>query len=406
MNIILFDPPSWQQLLPLTFARPVGDLRMGSLTVAEKWALRLGGPVSFLPQDYLRPLFPVTVGEDNLLIDATVLPSVELISFVRTINNDTAFFQDDKLVVARLTGESMNRLAAGTKFNRETLALTAKKLVTQSLPHLPYLSIHHPADLFTHNDRALREDFELCVAGRTSSLLSATNRLIGPPDQLFIEAGASIEGCTINVESGPVYIGKDAVILEGCLLRGPIAINEQAVVKMGAKIYGGTTIGPACKVGGEISNVIFQANSNKGHDGYLGNAVIGEWCNLGADTNASNLKNDYGNVKSWSYAEGGMRQTGLQFHGLIMGDHSKTGINTMLNTGTVVGFSANIFGAGFPPAFLPSFTWGGAAGTQEYRLDKAMATAERVMQRRNRTFTANDRRLFEHLFTTTARYRS
>ena len=244
---------------------------------------------------------------------------------------------------------------------------------------LPIERLHRPGDLFALNDGALRSDFELLTEGRTSQPLSATNTVIGPADQLFVAEGATVEACVINVTSGPVYIDRDAVVLEGCLLRGPISVGEGAVLKMGAKIYGATTVGPRCKAGGEINNVVFHSNSNKGHDGYLGNAVIGRWCNIGADTNASNLRNDYGTVRVWSYVAGRPVDTGRQFHGLIMGDHSKMGINTMINTGTVIGFSANVFGEGFPSTFIPSFSWGGAPGLTTYRLDKAMATAARVL---------------------------
>ena len=395
MQVVLFDGAYRTSLLPLTYARPVGELRIGCLTVAEKWAQRMAAPVSYLTQDYLTDRYPLTVGEDNLLIDASLLPSVALVSFVKDLPGGAVYTQDSQVVVARLDAASLRRYVTdGTLPNG-----------TGELPHLPLSRLQHPSDVFALNDRELRVDFELLAVGRQSEALSATNRLIGPREQLFIEAGASIEGCTLNTSTGPIYVGQDALIMEGGLLRGPLCVGPGAVVKMGAKVYGATTFGPRCKVGGEISNVVFQANSNKGHDGYLGNSVIGEWCNLGADTNASNLKNDYGEVKVWSYVKRGLRSTGLQFHGIVMGDHSKTGINTMLNTGTVIGFSANVYGGDFPPKFIPSFSWGGGADRVTYRLDKAITTATRVMQRRGLTFGPQEDRIFRRVYEETAAFR-
>lgn len=396
MNIVLFDSSARTDLLPLTYTRPVADLRVGSLTIAEKWARRLRADVSFITQDYLAPLYPLRVGVDNLLIDAAILPTLELVSYLKLIGSNTVVHHDDKLLAARMSEKQL------THFH-ETGEIA--EMQRKEMPHLPLNRLEHPSDIFTLNAGALEEDFELLTAGRRSAELSDTNLLVGPRDSLFLEPGVIMEGCTINVSAGPVYIFKGAVVLEGSLLRGPLSINQGALIKMGARIYGGTTIGPFCRAGGEINNVVMQAHSNKGHDGFLGNAVIGEWCNLGADTNASNLKNDYGNVKTWSYGQRAMRSTGLQFHGLIMGDHSKAGINSMFNTGTVVGFSSNIYGGGFPPAFLPSFSWGGGEGLQPYRLDKAMATAERVVSRRGKAFTETDRRVFETIFNESQAFR-
>jgi UDP-N-acetylglucosamine diphosphorylase/glucosamine-1-phosphate N-acetyltransferase len=372
MRIAFSDSPVRELLLPLTFARPASGLRCGILTLAEKWP------------HYLK------AAEGHLLIAGNVLPDRQLAAAIQDLEVGHGLYVGEELIAARTDTPANGGVPGGLV--RHQAEGTVRRLM-------------RPADLFLANDRELRADFGLLTADRASAPLSPTNTLIGPADQLFLEAGVSVEGCTINTTTGPVYFGKESQALEGCLLRGPLAVHAGAVLKMGAKVYGATTIGPRCKVGGEISNVIFQANSNKGHDGYLGNAVIGEWCNLGADTNASNLKNDYGDVKVWSYAAGGRRATGLQFHGLIMGDHSKCGINTMFNTGTVVGFSANIFGPGFPPPFLPSFTWGGAEGLITYRLDKALATAERVMARRGRELTEADRRQFAEIFAVTEGYR-
>ena len=396
MHVVLFDSPAVRTaLLPLTYARPVADLRLGSLTIAEKWARQLECPVSYLTQDYLRERYPLQTGPTNVLIDGSLLPTVELLSFVKELPVNATYYSGEELMVAHLDREQLSAYV-----RQEPLAT-----VRHNFPHLPLQRITRPADLFLHNEHALRDDFELLTNGRTSAALPQSNRPIGPADQLFLEPGVDIEGCTLSTRSGPIYIGRDAVVLEGSMVRGPVAINAGAIVKMGAKLYGGTTIGDRCKVGGEISNVVFQANSNKGHDGYLGNAVIGEWCNIGAGTDASNLKNDYGEVKVWSYANGGMQPSGLQFHGLILGDHCKVGIGTTLNTGATVGFSSNVFGAGFPPVFVPSFSWGGAGGLSTYRLDKAMATAERVLARRGEPFGAFEEGVFRRVFADSERYR-
>ncbi|NJB85731.1 UDP-N-acetylglucosamine diphosphorylase/glucosamine-1-phosphate N-acetyltransferase [Lewinella marina] len=395
MKVVLFDSPIRQALLPLTYNRPVGDLRLGMLTIGEKWSRLLDRGVAYHTQAYLQADYPVEPGEDNLLIDGSLLPSDGLLEYIRDLPTNSRYTLDGQVVLARLDARN------ATSFLEDQQAAVGDTAELE----FPVVRVTRPADLFLLNDMALREDFQLLTRGRTSTPLSPTNTLIGPADQLFIEEGVSLEACTINVTSGPVYFGRDSVILEGCLLRGPVATGAGAVLKMGAKVYGATTIGPYCKVGGEVNNVVFYANSNKGHEGFLGNAVVGEWCNIGADTNASNLKNDYGEVKVWSYAAGARVPTGLMFHGLILADHAKVGINTMLNTGSVVGFSANVFGAGFPPAFLPSFTWGGAEGLQTYRLDKAIATAERMMERRGKRFTPRDRERFEQIFSASERYR-
>ena len=396
MHVVLLDSPAVRTaLLPLTYARPVADLRVGSLTIAEKWARQLECPVSYLTQDYLRERYPLQSGPSNLLIDGSLLPTVELLSFVKGLPLNTACLEAEHLLVAHLDQQQLNA------YIQDGTLPTAG----QDFPHLPLQRLTRPADIFLLNDRALRDDFELLTNGRSSAPLPQSNRLIGPADQLFLESGVDIEGCTLSTRSGPIYVGRDAVVLEGSMIRGPVSVNAGAIVKMGAKLYGGTTIGDRCKVGGEISNVVFQANSNKGHDGYLGNAVIGEWCNIGAGTDASNLKNDYGEVKVWSYAERAMRPSGLQFHGLILGDHCKVGIGTTLNTGATVGFSSNVFGAGFPPAFLPSFSWGGAEGLTTYRLENAMATAERVLARRGEAFGAFEQGVFRRVFADSEAYR-
>ncbi len=375
-HLILFDNDIREHLLPLTFLRPVGDLRCGILTVAEKWSRRLEAPASFLTQDYLAPLFPLEYGERNLLINGSLLPTPELTERVRNLVSGQAILHRGELLAACLDESAMQALLD----DRDFPELQGTDLTATDIRYL-----RRPTDIFSLNEQEISADFELLTAGRTSAPLPATNLLIGPTDRLFIEPGVTIEGATLNTTQGPIYLGRDVLVMEGCLLRGPLAAGEQSVFKMGAKVYGPTTLGPSCKVGGEINNVIFQANSNKGHEGYLGNSVIGEWCNLGADTNCSNLKNNYAEVRLWSYPEAEFVSTGLQFCGLIMGDHCKVGINTMFNTGTVVGVAANIFGSGFVRNFVPSFSWGGAGGLTTHRLDKALATAELVYGRRGKT---------------------
>lgn len=263
--------------------------------------------------------------------------------------------------------------------------------------------IAHVWDFFKKNGEAIVYDFELLTSGRTSAPISATNTVIG--SRIFVEEGARMEGAIINCETGPVYIGRNAEVMEGSLIRGPFALCKGATLKMGAKIYGPTTIGPHCKVGGEVSNSVIMGFSNKAHDGFVGNSVIGEWCNLGADTNTSNLKNNYGNVRVWSYESLDFIDSQLQFCGLIMGDHSKCGINTMFNTGTVVGVNANVFNGNFPPKHIPSFSWGGADGSREYQFDKAMEVASTVMERRGVELTAHDRSVLKHVFGQTAWFR-
>lgn len=395
-HLILFDGESRDHLLPLTFTRPVADLRVGILTIKEKWEHSLQLPTSFLTQEYLEPLFPIVYGDDNLLLNGSMLPSPELIDAIHELEMGQAYTLGSELVAVRLDRDAVVELVQGDDFG---------DLEAFELEEIIPLRIRRPAHLFGLADQEIRRDFITLTQGRTSQVLSATNTLIGDPNDLFIEEGAEIEAAVLNVKTGPIYIGREAKILEGATLRGPIALGQDSVLKMGAKVYGPTSFGPSCKIGGEINNVTFQGNSNKGHDGFLGNAAIGQWCNIGADTNASNLKNDYSEVKVWSYPEGRFAKTGLTFHGLVMADHSKAGINTMFNTGTVVGVSANVFGEGFPRTFIPSFSWGGSGGFQTYQLDKAIATAERVMARRDQVLSDPEREMLKAVFEETAQYR-
>ena len=386
MNYILFDQGR-QQLYPFTHTRPVADIRCGILTMRERWELCLGQATGTLTEDYLQPLYPSAPGVDNYYINAAVTGNQDLAQAINELGEGRKLLHAGSIIAARTS-------AAATLEELDSLIkdCTAVEYVND------ILAINNVWDIFAHNDRAIREDFALVTAGRESAAIPDGVIATGK-EHIFIEDGAKIlPGCIINAVAGPVYIGKDAEVMEGSLVRGPLALCTHAVLKMGAKIYGATTIGPGCKVGGEVNNTVFFANSNKGHDGYLGNAVIGEWCNLGADTNCSNLKNNYDEVKIWSEQENKLVRTGLTFCGLIMGDHSKCGINTMFNTGTVVGVSANIFGAGFPDKYVPSFSWGGASDMVTYEFDKAMETADRMMGRRGLKLTDAERVMYRHLF--------
>jgi len=395
-NVILFDNEVRDQLLPFTWLKPMGELRVGILTIREKWERMLGYPVSFLTQEYLSGKYTTTYSEVNILIDGSVMPTPELVGLIRQMTMNEALLLGDELIAAMLSGEQVASMVKDEDFGELRVFPVEEKIL---------LRLSKAYDIFRLNDRALELDFALLTHNRVSAPLSATNRVVGPADRVFLEEGARVECSVLNTERGPVYIGKDSLVMEGCLIRGGFAMGEHSVLKMGAKIYGATTLGPYCKVGGEVNNVVFQGYSNKGHEGYLGNSVIGEWCNIGADTNASNLKNTYDEVRVWNYAEQRFSPSGLQFCGLLMGDHSKCGINTMFNTGTVVGVSANIFGAGFPRQFIPSFSWGGAQGISTFQVEKAMDAINRVMERRNLALSVQERLILLHVFEETAQYR-
>jgi UDP-N-acetylglucosamine diphosphorylase/glucosamine-1-phosphate N-acetyltransferase len=397
-NIILFDPDTRDQFLPLTFTRPVGELRMGILTIREKWERQLGGTVSYITQDYLSEKFPIHIAEDNFVVNGAVLPNDALCQLIDTLNNNEALTKDGELIAARLDSQQFRRLMTDSDI---------EELAGFELEGVNYTTINHVWDIFKFNDTALKDDFKRIIEGRKSGPLSISNQIVGDASQIFLEEGAIVECSILNTTKGPIYIGKNAEIMENCTIRGGFAMGEGSILKMGAKIYGATTLGPHCKVGGEVNNAVLIGYSSKAHEGYLGNSVIGEWCNIGADTNTSNLKNTYEEIKLWNYPKQSFVKTGMQFLGLIMGDHSKCGINTMFNTGTIVGVSANIFGAGFPRNFLPSFTWGGGSTAYEtYDFKKAMFTAERVLERRHLTLSAEDRAIFQHIYNTTAQFRS
>ncbi|MCG3167104.1 MAG: hypothetical protein POELPBGB_02888 [Bacteroidia bacterium] len=384
MNLILFDGNRRNHLLPLTFTRPVADIRIGILTIREKWE-KYFGISSTITEEYLSLKFKVSYAADNILINSSVCPDEDLVKKIKELKTGEALSTENTLIAVALPKHKAEAFKEADTDCYVKHSYTAK-----------FLQVNNLWDIFQKNAEAIEADFKLLTKGRKSAKASSTNTLINP-ENIFIEEGAKVEASVINASTGPVYIANDAEVMEGSLIRGPFALCEHSTLKMGAKIYGATTIGPHSKVGGEVNNSVIFGYSNKAHDGFLGNAVIGEWCNLGADSNNSNLKNNYAEVKLWNYAENTFVNTGTQFCGLIMGDHSKCGINTMFNTGTVVGVSCNIFGAGFPRNFVPSFSWGGANGFMNYSLDKALETAKLVMERRHIELTEEDEKIFEHI---------
>lgn len=372
MNYILFEDEARENLFPFTLTRPVSEIRTGILTLTEKWRMMLKKPVSFLTADYLSSKYALTTGENNLLINGGVIPDEDLIVSLNSLKPGEQLLKDGKLIGVHLLKNQI-------KSDSSTLKAAGGNVIDYPKN---ILKIEQLWDIFLLNEKAIIQDFKLLTYGLKTEPVSATNKVLGL-ENVFISKGAKVECSIINATLGPVYIGSNAEVMEGCMIRGPFALGNDSTLKMGAKIYGATTIGPHCKIGGEVSNSVIFGFSNKAHDGFLGNSVLGEWCNLGADTNTSNLKNNYGNVKVWNYTKNNFMNSGLQFCGLFMGDHSKSAINTMFNTGTVVGVSTNIFGSGFPEKYVPSFKWGGAASLTDFHLNKALELASEVYKRRN-----------------------
>jgi len=383
MNVILFDS-NRSNFYPLSYTRPISDFRIGILTIKEKW-MHYYQNISTKTEDYLVSKYPIRKQKENLWIDASVLPSNELKTELDSLRNGEVLESNGKIIAFKNLNYSFKNL---NRINTTILIY----------------SIENIWDIFSDNGREIEADFKLLTKARKSQKVSDTNTVIGK--HIFIEKGAKISCSILNAENGPIYIGKNTEIMEGAIIRGPFAMGEKAVLKMGAKIYGPTTLGPHCKVGGEVNNSVFFGYSSKAHDGFLGNSVIGEWCNLGADTNNSNLKNNYAEVKLWNYEMERFKKTGLQFCGLIMGDHSRCGINTMFNTGTVIGVSANIFGSGFPRNFVPSFSWGGVSGFQVYKLPKVFEVASKVFERRKLDFDENEQNILTEVYDLTKRYRN
>ena len=392
MNYILFDSFNRNKLLPFVYTRPMADIRVGILTIREKWEKLLNAKTSTLTEDYLSIKYPLIKDKENILINGSILPTKELADAINKLQQGETLAKGDFVIAMWLGSDDVENV--NTSESDKTVQTD-----------LEFIQIENNWDIYRYNGSALVADFELLTHNRKSQPVSNTNFVTGNRELIFLEEGAKVEYAFINTTNGPVYIGKDAEIMEGAKIRGPFALCEYSVVKMDAKIYGATTIGPHSKVGGEINNVVVFGYSNKAHDGFMGNSVMGEWCNIGADTNTSNLKNTYDSVRLWSYEEESFVNTGLQFCGLMLGDHSKCGINTMFNTGTVVGVSSNIFGAGYQRNFIPSFSWGGTRGFQTYHIDRAFKVAEAVMARRGLSLSQADKNILTHVFEDSAKKR-
>jgi len=389
MNYILFDGSVRNSLLPFTYTRPVADIRIGILTIREKWEKYLSFTITTLTEEYLEEKYPMVEMEQNILLNASFLPTDVLVEQVKSLQENQAILKDDE-IVAFYTTDVQDKV----DFDTYEIIQCEEDL----------LQIKNTWDIFSLNDKAIEADFKLITEGRKSEPIPETVNCINP-SQIFLEEGVDITYSTLNASKGPIYLGKNSIVMEGCLVRGPFSLGDDSILKMGAKIYGATTIGPMAKVGGEVNNVVIFGYSSKGHEGYLGNAVIGEWCNLGADTNNSNLKNNYAEIRMWSYETERFAETGLQFCGLMMGDHSKCGINTMFNTGTVVGVSTNVFGGNFPRNFIPSFAWGGSAGFTTFKMNKVKEVVTAVMKRKHLDYNEQDEKILQHIFELTEKYR-
>ncbi len=391
MNLILFDPPTIRQnLLPFTFTRPVASIRTGILTIAEKWEKRLNLSATFSTEKYLSKKFPLTHASDNLWVNGALCPDQKIIDMILQLKLGEAVMKDKMILAVRTPDHEIPEVIEGE--------------VIEYMDEVTL--IDQVWKIFQHNGAQLRSDFQLIAAGRKSLPIADKHTRTYSEENIFIEEGVKIHSAILNAENGPIYLGKNSQVQEGAIIRGPFSLGENSTVNMGGKMRGDVSIGPYCKVGGEVSTSVFFGNSNKSHDGFLGCSVIGEWCNFGADSNTSNLKNNYENVKLWSYSNGGFIDTGLMFCGLMMADHSKCAINTMFNTGTVAGVSANIFGSGFPPAIIPSFAWGGAVGFSTYLFEKAMDTAKKAMGRRSIELTDIDREIYQKVFEITENERA
>jgi len=386
MNYILFDDSSRNNLLPLTFMRPVADIRIGILTIREKWEKYLNQTTSTITEPYLATKYPIQQSDDNVLINGSVCPTDEMVAAVKGLQKNETLSTDNYIIAMNVGDDVFGESDVVVGVDAKSIKFEGK-----------HIKLSNTYDIFSKNGEAIEHDFELITKGRKSQKLSNTNRVLGL-EKIFIEEGAKIEFAILNAENGPIYIGKDAQIMENAVIRGPFSLGDNAVIKVDAKIYGPTTVGPWSKVGGEVNNSVIFAHSNKAHDGFLGNSVIAEWCNLGSDTNTSNLKNTYEPVRLWNYPQGSFTNTGLTFCGLIMGDHSKCGINTMFNTGTVVGVNCNIFGSGFQRNYIPSFRWGGTGKQSTFEIRKAIKVAKIVYERRNKDFDKTEQDILKAVF--------
>jgi UDP-N-acetylglucosamine diphosphorylase/glucosamine-1-phosphate N-acetyltransferase len=393
MNLIFFDNKYRDGLAPLSFTRPLADFTCGILTIRQKWMKHFGvNASSTITEEYLSVKFPLHTEAENILIAGNIFPNATLIEAIKNLQLDEVLICNDEIIAAKLSKDETQNFSFSKSYSTTKTFTADIKLLTK------------PHQIFSWNEEEIKHDFELLTNGRISAEISATNRVVAA-ENIFLEDGAIIEHAIINASKSKMYFAKDSEVMEGSMIRGSFALGEHSMLKLGAKIYGATTIGQHCKVGGEVNNCVIFGYSNKAHDGFMGNSVLGEWCNWGADTNNSNLKNNYEEVKLWSYVKNSFEKTGLQFCGLIMADHSKCGINTMFNTGTVVGVSANIFGAGFPRNIIADFSWGGAQGTTTYQLNKAIETAKKVYERRGLQFDEIEQAIFKHIFEQTEKGR-
>jgi UDP-N-acetylglucosamine diphosphorylase/glucosamine-1-phosphate N-acetyltransferase len=375
MNFILFDDPEYRiNLLPLTFTRPVGDIRIGIFKIVEKWEKYLGTSLSFKTENYLSKKFILNEQNDNIYLNGSVCPTAELLLEISKLENGTALVQQDTLIAYRNEAKTKKAFTGELTILRKTW------------------------DIFTNNGKELRQDFDLIKKSGKSIGISDPHTKVYNPDNIFVEEGAKVFAAILNAEFGPIYLGKNSEVQEGAMVRGAFALCEGSVVNMGGKMRGDNTIGPFCKVGGEVSNSVMFAYSNKAHDGFMGNSVIGEWCNFGADSNTSNLKNNYANIRVYSYREKDFVDSGRQFCGLVMGDHSKSGINIMFDSGTVVGVNASVYGTKYSPKFIRSYSWGDIEDLQTFRLDKALEVAEKVLARRNIQLTEIDREILKKVY--------
>lgn len=390
MRIVLFEDQKWQHFLPLVYTRPVGNLLIGIENISTKWQRVFDAKCTHRSRVYLDKLFPETTEAIDLWINARLLPDEKIIDAIQKLSQGEMLLHGEDILAVK-----------SDKYSSDIIENLSSKHY-ESSP----LILGQITDLFSLNAIAIIEDYKRITASRISQKLHDSNILIGDPSKLFLEEGAIVYASTLNTNDGPIYIGRDAEVMEGSTIRGPFVLGEHSALKMSSKIYGATTIGPHCKIGGEVSNSLIQGYSNKAHDGFIGNSIIGQWCNLGADTNTSNLKNNYSPVRIFDYSANGFVDTGLTFCGLIMGDHSKCSINTMFNTGTVAGVGANIFGTGFPPKHVPSFSWGGTEGMMEYDLTKMMETAARVYGRRSLDFGQKEKDILSYIFSITAAHRA
>jgi len=390
MNLIVFDDEQRNRFYPLSLSRPISSFRLGNQTLLEKWEMISGIKPSYLVPEFLSTLYPLILEKDNYFINSRLVPNLEIWNQIQNLNSGELFFDQGRKLAGRFS-------------NIEEFNSSNPRIRSLESSGSTYQWLDHIEDFIRLNSSEIISDFTNLKNRLPSNALSMSNRILG--NQLWVGESVKAEFVNINTETGPVIIGDEVLIMEGAMLRGPLSIQKGSVIKMGAKIYGGTSIGPGCTVGGEIKNSILIGNSNKAHEGYLGDSHLGEWCNLGADTNNSNMKNNYKMVKIFDYSENGMRETNVQFLGTTMGDHVKCGINSTLNTGTVLGFGVNWFGPNLSPGFVPDFSWAESGTLVEYKLDKMLETAAKAMSRRNKILSEDEKNMIQEIFNITKPYR-